>query len=101
MKIMGGNKGQAHPIYSLASRYQPFNFRRNVASNGLLVEEWLKVVKDVMRIYTMIDMNKIQYANLILEDDFKAWWQMLYRTYQVSKMTRLTLDGLLKKSTYL
>lgn len=59
VEIMGHNKGQTRPIYSLAGRHRPLNFISNIVLNGLLVEKWLAIVKDVMRIFSMTDTNKI------------------------------------------
>lgn len=39
---------------------------------GLLVKESLKITNDVMRIYLMIDTDKIKYTGLLLKDDTKA-----------------------------
>lgn len=59
MELVGSSRGQAHPIYNLAGRHWLSNFRGSVVSNRLPIEEWLETNEDVMKIYTMIDANKI------------------------------------------
>lgn len=54
MQIIDGSKGQTHPIYNLVGRHQPLDFRGSLVLDELPGEEWLEVVEDVMRIFTMM-----------------------------------------------
>lgn len=40
---------------------------------GLPTEEWLEAIEELMKIYLMIDIDKIQYVNLLLKGDAKVW----------------------------
>lgn len=97
VEIMGSCKGQTHPIYILVDKYQALDFRSSAALNGLPVKEWLEIVKDIMRIFNMTNIDKIQYASLFLKDDAKVWWWILCGTCRVLEITWFNFRCAFKK----
>lgn len=47
VEIVCSSKYQAHLNYNLVGRHQLSNIKSSIVSDVLLVEEWLKIVKDV------------------------------------------------------
>lgn len=55
---MGDSKRHS-TLYNLACRPKPSDFKDSAVSDELLVDEWLEVLKDIMRLFIMIDTEKI------------------------------------------
>lgn len=72
MEAMDRSRGQTYHIYNLIDRHQLPDLRGSVISDEVPTKEWLEAIKDVMRINTMMDEDKIQCASLLLKDDVKV-----------------------------
>lgn len=59
METVGGSRGQTYLIYSLANTHQTLDFKSSVVLDRLPAKEQLKVIGDIIRIYTMTNFDKI------------------------------------------
>lgn len=56
--MIGGSRGQIHPCYNLVDRHQPLEFHGTNA-DSLTIEDWLEVMEEAIKLFEMIDHEKI------------------------------------------
>lgn len=59
-------------MYCLTIRHHAPNFLGDLLARGVVTKEWLEIIEDIMMLFTMTNIEKIQYVNLILKGDAKV-----------------------------
>lgn len=71
--MVGGNRGQIHPIYSLADRHRPLKFHGRVGIGSVLTEDRFEAVEAATELFEMADCEKFQCPSYLLRVDGKIW----------------------------
>ena len=63
--------------------------------NFLEVENWMKEIKKILDVMTMLEERRVSLASFMLRDEADNWWDMIKTTQDVTQMVWMRFEELL------